>query len=34
MGEALADLAIDGATRHPISFLSAARFSAPTSGRT
>jgi sarcosine oxidase len=29
MGEVLADLAIDGATRHPIGFLSPARFAAP-----
>ena len=29
MGEALADLALDGATRHPIGFLSASRFAAP-----
>ena len=28
MGEALADLALDGATRHPIGFLSASRFAA------
>ena len=34
MGEVLADLALDGATRHPIGFLSAARLSAPASGRT
>jgi sarcosine oxidase len=34
MGEALADLAIHGATRHPISFLSAARFAAPAPVRT
>jgi hypothetical protein len=26
MGEVLADLALDGATRHPIGFLSAGRF--------
>jgi sarcosine oxidase len=29
MGEALAALTLDGATRHPIGFLSAARFAAP-----
>jgi hypothetical protein len=34
MGEALADLAIDGATRHPIGYLSAARFAAPAPVRT
>ena len=28
MGEVLADLALDGATRHPIGFLAAARFAA------
>ena len=28
MGEVLADLALDGATRHPIAFLSASRFAA------
>jgi hypothetical protein len=28
MGEALAGLALDGATRHPIGFLSAGRFAA------
>jgi sarcosine oxidase len=28
IGEALADLALDGATRHPIGFLAAARFAA------
>jgi sarcosine oxidase len=33
MGEALADLALDGATRHPIGFLSAARFAASTPAR-
>jgi len=34
VGEVLADLALDGATRHPIGFLSAARFSTSASGRT
>jgi sarcosine oxidase len=29
MGEALADLALDGVTRYPIGFLSASRFAAP-----
>jgi len=33
MGEALADLALDGATRHPIGFLSAARFAASAPAR-
>jgi sarcosine oxidase len=33
MGEALADLALDGATRQPIGFLSAARFAAPAPAR-
>ena len=30
MGEVLADLALDGRTRHPIGFLAAARFAAAT----
>jgi sarcosine oxidase len=34
MGETLADLALDGATHHPIGFLSAARFAAPEPGLT
>src|SRR5205823_2328263 len=33
IGEVLADLAIDGRTRHPIDFLSAARFAAPPPAR-
>jgi sarcosine oxidase len=34
MGEVLADLALDGATRHPIGFLPAARFATPAAGLT
>jgi sarcosine oxidase len=34
MGEVLADLALEGVTRHPIGFLSAARFAAPAPGLT
>jgi sarcosine oxidase len=32
LGEALADLALDGATRHPVGFLSPGRFAAETGG--
>jgi glycine/D-amino acid oxidase-like deaminating enzyme len=33
MGEALADLTLDGATRQPIGFLAAARFAVPAPAR-